>query len=126
MDDLDEFERRQRSFDQIEQHRATLAAEAARIAREHPAARLVGLVIEADAPEAAAFLRMLAPGTPTVGSFVGIVPRKMAVELLSSNAPQGLDWLEDDPVGSKRKLPILVVTKTGYRTGVAEYEPGLS
>src|SRR5262245_34926930 len=79
VDTFEEFERRQRSFDLIDQHRSTLATEAARIAKEHPRARIVGVIVEADAPEAAAFLRLLAPDAQPVNGFVGVVPRHLAV-----------------------------------------------
>jgi len=119
MDTFDEFERQQRSFDLIDQHRATLAAEAARIAKEHPGARMVGLILEADAPEAVEFRRALKLPNDVAG-FVGVVPRKMALAILGQHAPAELD-VEDDATGSMRKLPILLAAKTGFRVGLAEY-----
>lgn len=125
MDDILEFERRQRSFDLIGQHRLTLAAEATRIARMVPSARMVGVIIERDAPEAATFVRSLAPDSPPVDAFVGVIPRKYALDLLEAKLHERIDWFEDEVDSPVRMLPILVVTKTGYRTSVAEYDAGV-
>jgi hypothetical protein len=121
MDTYDDFERQQRSFDLIDQHRATLAAEATQIAKEHPGARMVGLILEADSPEAGEFRRVLEL-PDSIGCFVGVIPRKMALDILGQSAPAGLDWVADDSGGPIRKLPILLSAKTGFRFGLAEYD----
>lgn len=123
MDTYEEFERQQRSFDLIDQHRATLASEAARIAKEHPGARMVGLILEGDAPEAVEFLRALELPNDIAG-FVGVVPRKMALDILGQSAPAGLDFVANDTIGPMRKLPILFAAKTGVRLGLVEYAIG--
>ena len=114
-----------RSFEAIEQFRATLIAEAVDIFRQDPDARIVGMVIESDAPEAKTFRQLLPPDSrgPSQG-FVGIVPREIALQLLGAAAPAALDWLEDDGNGRSRRLPVIYAARTGLRTAAVEYDVG--
>jgi len=119
---FDEFEHQQDSFDRIVRHRQTLADEAARVAKEHPGARIVGLIFEKDAPEAAEFRRAL--GMADGGSqldFVGVVPRQIVLGIVGLDGSEEFDAMRDDTNGDLRRLPILFVATTGFRWGRAEY-----
>jgi hypothetical protein len=90
-----------------------------------PDARVVGMVIESDAPEAESLRQLLPLGArvPSQG-FVGIVPREIALQILGAAAPAALDWLEDESNGRKRKLPVIYAARTGLRTAALEYQVG--
>jgi hypothetical protein len=107
----------------IEQHRATLLAEAIDIQRQYPGIRLVGMVIEPDAPEADALRPMLPPEVrDQVQRFVGTMERAIALKILGASAPAVLDWLEDDHVGLVWKLPVVYAAKTGVRAASIPYD----
>jgi len=91
--------------------------------REQPGLRVVGLVIEPDAPEAEAFRQILPPELRVAGQgFVGTMPRDVAIRLLGEMAPGALDWLEDDGTGARGCLPVIHAAKRGVRTTAIEYE----
>jgi hypothetical protein len=109
--------------DPVAPHRASLIAQALTTHREVPDLRVVGLVIEPDAPEAEAFRRLLPPELQAADhGFVGTMPREVAVRLLGSIAPGALDWIEDDGAGARRRLPVIYAAKRGVRTTSIEYE----
>ena len=109
--------------DPVAPHRAALIAQARLTHREQPGLRVVGLVIEPDAPEAEAFRQILPPEVRTADQgFVGTMPRDVAVRLLGEIAPGALDWLEDDGAGARRCLPVIYAAKRGVRTTSIEYE----
>ena len=111
------------SNDPVAPHRAALIAQALGTHREQPDLRVVGLVIEPDAPEAEAFRQILPPELRAADQgFVGTIPRHIAVGLLASLAPGALDWLEDDRTGARRRLPVIYAAKRGIRTTSIEYE----
>ena len=104
-------------------HRAALVEQALATHREQSGLRVVGLVIEPDAPEAEAFRRILPPELRVAGQgLVGTMPRDIAVRLLGEIARGALDWLEDDGAGPRRCLPVIYAAKRGVRTTSIEYE----
>ena len=122
-DPLEHFDEQQASYELLEEHREMLAREAAEIARAHPDAHLVGVIMNADASEASELRRMLQEQVGRqVAGFVGVMPRKLVLEILRANHPAVLDWLEDSGGGGeRRKLPLVAITKNGVRLGCAEY-----
>ncbi len=126
---FDDFEQEQRSFDLIDQHRAALAAEAVRIAREAPdaaVAGLAGLIVTAEAPEAEALLAAIGlPEEAARSGFLGIVPRELAAAILRDVAMEALDELvrlEAKVAAGARPLAIVLLAKEGLRLGLASYE----
>jgi hypothetical protein len=112
-----------RPDDPVAPHRAALVEQALATHRELPDLRVVGLVIEPDAPEVEAFRQILPPGVRTADQgFVGMMPREVAVRLLGEMAPGALDWLEDDGAGARRLLPVIYAAKRGVRTTSIEYD----
>jgi hypothetical protein len=76
-----------RSKARINECRAALLAEANDVLRERPDLRLVGCVIEPDAPEGLLIHQLLpANRTPPSGGFVGVVERALAVRMRSRRA----------------------------------------
>lgn len=122
---FDDFEQQQRSFDVIEQHRATLATEALAIAAEQPHVAIAGLIVEADAPEAEALLTAIGlPEEARRTGFLGIVPRELAVAILRDVAAEAVDELgriEAKVHAGTRPLPIVLLAKDGLRLGLASY-----
>jgi len=119
----DPADRRDEADDPVAPHRAALIAQARLTHREQPGLRVVGLVIEPDAPEAEAFRRLLPPELrATSQGFVGTMPRDVAVRLLGEISPAALDWLEDDGAGPRRCLPVIYAAKQGVRTTSIEYD----
>jgi hypothetical protein len=109
--------------DPVAPHRAALVEQALATHREQPGLRIVGLVIEPDAPEADAFRQILPPEFRAAGQgFVGTIPRDVAVRLLGEMAPGALDWLEDGGTGARRRLPVIYAAKRGVRTTLIEYD----
>jgi hypothetical protein len=109
--------------DPVAPHRAALVEQALATHRGQPDLRVVGLVIEPDAPEAEAFLRLVPPALRAAGQgFVGTMPRDVAVRLLGEIAPGALDWLDDDGAGARRRLPVIYAAKRGVRTTSIEYD----
>jgi hypothetical protein len=107
----------------IKQHAPKLAQEIRELVTEHPGAKAVGLILEAGAAEAEPFRRaMEAQSGQTIGGagFFGLVPRKMAVDILRTTMPAALEWLEPDEPHESR-LPVVVVMKAGIRLGVVNY-----
>ena len=105
------------SPDRIERDRAALLAEAAVVLRERPDLRIVGMVIEPEAPEAEMFRRQFSEEHHRASlGFVGIVERHLTVELLGRVAPDLLDWLDDDEPFAPRQLPVVYFARTGMRT----------
>ena len=112
-----------RPDDPVAPHRAALVEQALATHLEQPGLRVVGLVIEPDAPEAEAFRRLLPPELRAAGQgFVGTMPRDIAVRLLGEIAPGALDWLEDDGAGARQRLPVIFAAKRGVRTTSIEYD----
>jgi len=124
-DPLEHFGEQQESYEMLEQHREVLAADAAEIAREHPDLPTVGLILHADASEAAPLRAALesASGQSFAGrGFVGVVPRQLVLEILRANHPATLDWLEQSGgEGTTRQLPLVAVTEGGVRLGRVPY-----
>ena len=102
----------------VEEHREALAEEARRAVAEHPAVDFVGVIMDADAPEAAAFFAAVEQqtGQPMRAEGVkGVFPRTMAVEMLKASTPRALEWLESS---GPDRLPILVMLKGGNQMTV--------
>jgi hypothetical protein len=109
--------------DPVAPHRAALVEQAIATHLEHPGLRVVGLVIEPEAPEAEAFRRLLPPEHRGAGQgLVGTLPRDVAVRLLGEIAAGAIDWLEEDGAGARRSLPVVYAAKRGVRTTSIEYE----
>ncbi len=126
---FDDFEQQQRSFDLIDQHRAALVAEATRIAADAPeaaAAGLAGLIVTAEAPEAAALLAAIGlPEEARASGFLGIVPRELAAAILRDVAAEAVDELahiEAKVAPGMRPLAIVLLARDGLRLGLASYD----
>jgi hypothetical protein len=107
----------------IKQHAPKLADEIRELLAEHPGAKTVGLILEAGAKEAEPFRQALEAqmGQPFGGAgFFGLVPRKMAVDILRTSMPAALEWLEPDEP-HETKLPVVVVMRDGIRLAVVNY-----
>jgi hypothetical protein len=127
MDPFEHFGEQQQSYELLAEHRTALASDAAELARERPEMQTVGLILHADASEAAAFRAALesASGQSFAGKgFLGVVPRELVLQILRTNHPATLDWLENSggDVGATRKLPLVAVTKSGVRLACVEYD----
>ena len=122
-DPFENFGEQQQSFEMLEQHREVLVREAAEVVREHPGAEPVGVIMDSDASEASELRRLLQGQTgQQVAGFVGVMPRKLVLEILRANHPAMLDWLEESGGdGPERKLPLVAVTKRGVRLGCVPY-----
>ncbi len=124
-DPFENFGEQQQSFEMLEQHREALAADAAEFAREHPGVATVGLILDADASEAAPIRAALeaSAGQSFAGKgFLGVVPREFVLHILRANHPATLDWLEQSGgEGRERRLPLVAVTKGGVRLGRIAY-----
>jgi hypothetical protein len=128
-DPFEQFAEQQASHEMLAEHGPLLARDAAEIAADNPSAQLVGIIVESGAPEAAGLLRVLSQhGMPPAEGFIGVVPRWMVLDLLRANAAHTLDFLAPASEGSelrKRVLPLVAVTKGGFRFGAIEYEVDL-
>lgn len=124
-DPFENFGEQQQSYEMLQQHRDTLAADAAEFAREHPEIPTVGLILDADASEAAPIRAALEASTgQRFGGrgFLGVVPREFMLHILRANHPATLDWLEPSGGdGPQRCLPLVAVTKGGVRVGRVDY-----
>jgi hypothetical protein len=114
-----------RSKARINECRAALLAEANDVFREHPNLRLVGFVVEPDAPEGL-LIRQILPAnrTPPSGGFVDVVERALAVRILGVVAPALLDWLEAEQGVALRSLPVVYLARTGMRTATLRWLAG--
>lgn len=111
-----------RSAARIDECRAALFAEANDVLRERPDLRLVGFVIEPDAPEGILIRQLLpANSTPRAGGFVGVVERALAVRILGVVAPALLDWVEAEEGVAMRELPVVYLARTGTRTAALRW-----
>lgn len=109
-----------RAWQLLRKHRPILIRGAAEFARTRPGEPLSALVVDGDTPEA---VRLQAEfGFPRIRVSVGIVqPRADATELLARHAPAHFDWRLADPPGTRRTLPIVVITKAAVLFDVAHY-----
>jgi hypothetical protein len=114
-----------RSKARIDECRAALLADANDVLRERPDLRLVGFVIEPDAPEMI-LIRQILPAnrTPPNSGFVGVVERALAVRILGVVAPALLDWLEAGDGVALRSLPVVYLARTGMRTATLRWLAG--
>ena len=121
-DSFEHFGEQQQSYELLEEHREALARDAAEVVAQHPEAQPVGLIMDADASEASELRTLLEKQTgQRVAGFLGVVPRNMVLDILRANAPNTLDFLEPGSGGAKRTLPLVAVTKNGFRFGSVEY-----
>lgn len=111
----------QRSKDLVALHQQALLSEAERIWNTDPKARVVGLVLERDAPQLQSLRPVLPVADEATLGFAGVIPRMLAVELIARSAPQGLDWLFDEGTPPRRQLPVLVCLSDGIRTAAIGY-----
>jgi hypothetical protein len=108
----------------IERHRNELIDKAERCGREYADVRLVGLILEREAPEAPTFLAKLPASEAGLPSFSVLVARDYALSLLEAVAPEALDWLpSDEPEGSLKRLPVIFTNRRGLCCVQLEYEP---
>lgn len=122
-DPFEHFGEQQRSYELLEEHRERLVADAIEVVAEYPHAQPVGLVMDSEASEVAQMRALFEQHTGQhVGAFVGIVPRKLVLDILRANAPHLLDFLEPESSGSSRMLPLVAITRRGYRLGAVAYE----
>jgi hypothetical protein len=109
--------------DAVERHKVDLVARAIEIARNRPELRIVGLVAEADAPEAQSL--RAAPSEVlrgADGSVAAILTRESALILLGAATPGLLDSLKDEDGGPRRALPVIHAARRGMRTTTNEYD----
>jgi hypothetical protein len=100
-----------------------LVTKAIEIRRNRPDVRIVGLVAEADAPEAPALRATLPEESRDPNASVAVVvTRESARDLLGDVIPGLLDWLPDDDGGARQKLPVIHAARQGMRTELIEYD----
>jgi len=106
----------------VEIHEAGLIAKVREARRDHPDARPVALVAEADTSEARSIR-----GKPDVlvgpdGSAATLITRESAKKLLVQVTPRLLDWLEDEGNETIRNLPVIHIARQGLRTGTIGWD----
>ena len=124
-DPLQHFDEQLRSWEGLEQTKATLLAEAVELRHANPDFEVVGLVAEADSSVAAPYLAALRQATGQKDASCGVialVPRDFILAILKANAPQLLDWLPPSHTATGRRvLPLCAATRNGYRFGAVLY-----
>ena len=86
----------------------------------HPEKKLVGYVLEKDAPEIMSILQSPAEiNRAEDGSIALVLTRESAKRLLAAFSPQVLEWLENNEPGV---LPVIQSAKRGMRAGVLRYD----
>ena len=108
--------------DAVERHRDALVSRAVAILEADPDRRVVGLVAEADAPEARILRETPRAFVDPSGSVSVILTRESAQKLLGAATAGLLDWLEDDRAGPRRVLPVIHAARRGMRTTVIAYD----
>ncbi len=126
-EDLDQFSQRLHSLLDLDEQKEVLVQQARNVLVEHPDADPVGLLFQAEAPLARGLAAAMekATGQDFQGrGFVGVMPRRLAVQILKSEKPELLEALGNVPGGEglMRKLPMIAVTKDGARMLVVDYE----
>ena len=128
MTDPGGFGEMERSKGQLDAHAPLLARQASRMLAANPAADLVGVVVEQESPEYKRRRTLIEQGTGVelAGPVVsGIIGRGIAVMLLRSFAPDGVEWLEQNAPVRGKSLPLLFCARTGFRLGAVPV-PGQS
>ena len=124
MDPFENFEQQERSYSYLKEHGEKLAAEAAREIGRSPGSELAGIILEAGASEYKQIRTAIEQGLGievTDPVFVQIVPRELALLILTANASQdALDWVAKNAPPFARRLPIIVAAKNGFRMGAVE------
>lgn len=106
----------ERSKALVHEHAQRLLDELMRARNEDPSARMVGLILERGASQLEA-LRALAPELDMSASgYCGVVPREVALALITTSSPAGLDWLFDEGAPPRMLMPVLVCLAGGMRT----------
>ena len=81
------------------------------------------MIITLDAPEAALFLNPPPESPPPPDAVIAcIMSREMVLRNLRVSAPNTLDFLQPKTEGRSRKLPLVAMTKNGYRFGTIDFE----
>ena len=117
-DPFENFGEQQLSHELLTEHRDALLADAQELWQAHPELEVVGMILDADAGEAAGMREALerATGQQFAGrGFLGVAPRQFAVQLLRANAPASLEWLPPSVAEGRKLLPLVAVTKGGVR-----------
>ena len=118
MDSFDAYYQQSDSKALLDEHGATLVAEARQVLVPHPEARVAGAIVLPDSREAPAFREALAKltGQPVPeGLLVRICPRQIIEALLAAHiAPE--HWREE-PWQTQQILPVVVATRDGFRFG---------
>lgn len=107
-----------RAYELFEQHKAALLDDARQLLGEHPDLEVVGLILEANAPEARSIREVIeqASGQEFKGrGFIGLAPRVMLVDVLRKNSPASLEWLPSTEAGAPRRLAIAAFTTNGVQ-----------
>lgn len=96
----------------IARHRELLVSEATMVLREHPHADPVAMIIDSDSAAGRSFIdRARAELGSDPSGFIGVMPRKMALEYLRPEHPALLDWVPDSrPPEGGRILPVVALT----------------
>lgn len=118
VDPFDAFSQELLSKDLLDDHGATLVADAREVLNADPEARVAGMIMLPDSPEAPAFRaaveRLTGQALPA-GLSVGICPRQMVEELLTARVPPE-QWREE-AWQDQQVLAVVVATKDGFRFG---------
>jgi hypothetical protein len=98
----------------------TLVRDAQEILSRSPDAELAGMILDANAPEAAPLCSAIeeVTGQRIRSGFYGVVPRLMIEQLVRHNAPQLFElWSEGDAAPNGPHLPVLIATGGGFQMG---------
>jgi hypothetical protein len=109
----------------LDEQREQLAVDAADCAAVHPEVELAGLVVDGAAPAAEWFRLPLEELTgQDIGrcGFAGVVPRRFLVGLVRAHCPELLDGLVGPETGPRRLLPVLIVSRDGFRVAAVVCE----
>lgn len=125
--ELDRFSQDAHAFLDLHETKDLMVREARSVLSRHPDADPVGLLFQRDAPLARGVAEALeeATGRPLrAKGFLGVMPRRLANQILKDEKPDLLEQLAHAPGGrgSSRRLPIICVTRNGAKMLVVGYE----
>lgn len=123
-DPFQHFGEQQRSYELLGEHKDALLAQAQQILQAHPQIEIVGLILDADASEAAAIRTAIEQATEQSHAgrgFLIVVPREVVVQILRANAPAALEWLPPSHGDSGHMLPLAAFTRGGVRFGAVPF-----
>jgi len=117
-DPLENFAEQLASWESLEGHAAALAAKARVILASDPDAKLVGVVLQPDAPEGRElFAHRERSGGQAGTEIAEVMHREEVLRVLRSNATGSLDWFPAHDPG-RTTLPLASFMRHGVRFGV--------